>query len=412
MKLFECQHCGQMLYFENVRCEKCGHRLGYLAEANVLSALERPARSGDASGDEAQSGEAWSGEAQGESAPGENAPGESAECGETWCGPGARGRSYRFCVNSAHDACNWLIRAESPDLYCAACRHNRTVPDLTQAGNIVAWRNLERAKHRLIYTLLRLRLPLNNRGDDPEHGLVFDFLAEPPEQAAGKVMTGHDNGVITIAVVEADDAEREKRRLAMGEPYRTLLGHFRHEVGHYFWDRLVSDGGRLAACREIFGDESKDYGQALHEYYNAGPPPDWQNSYVSAYAAAHPWEDFAETWAHYLHIVDTLEMADAFGLRIKPRVDNGADLAVAIDFDPYAAPDIHQITDAWLPLTFAVNSLNRCMGVADLYPFVLTPAVICKLGFIHGLLHDIRPEPLRDHRCSASSDGSSANNRT
>lgn len=177
----------------------------------------------------------------------------------------------------------------------------------------------------------------------------------------------------------------------MGEPYRTLLGHFRHEVGHYFWDRLVGDGDRLPACRKIFGDESKDYGQALQADYDAGPPPDWQNSFVNAYATAHPWEYFAETWAHYLHIVDTLEMANAFGLRIKPNVDKGADLAVAIDFDPYGETNIQQITDAWLPLTFAVNSLNRCMGVSDLYPFILTSAVIRKLGFIHDLVHASRP---------------------
>jgi hypothetical protein len=359
MKLFTCQHCDQVLYFENTRCEKCGHRLGYLAEANVLSALE---------------------------------PVTDATSGENWRALAAPDQPYRFCANAAHDVCNWLIPVSSPEPYCIACRHNRMVPDLAQPDNVLAWRKLEQAKHRLIYTLLRLRLPLRNRNDEPNFGLVFDFLAEVPEQAAPKVMTGHDNGVITIALAEADDTEREKRRHAMGEPYRTLLGHFRHEVGHYFWDRLVGEGDKLVACREIFGDETMDYGQALLTYYDAGAPVDWQNNFVSAYATAHPWEDFAETWAHYLHIVDTLEMANAFGLRIKPAVDKGAELAVAIDFDPYMATNIEQITDAWLPLTFAVNSLNRCMGVADLYPFILAPAVIRKLGFIHDLLRAVHPE--------------------
>jgi hypothetical protein len=354
MKLFTCQHCDQVLYFENVRCEKCGHRLGYLAETNVLSALE-PA-------------------------------GDASEV-ETWSALGARGKTFRFCANAAYDACNWLIPADASETYCIACRHNRTVPDLTLADNVAAWRRLETAKHRLFYTLLRLRLPLANRIDAPAYGLVFDFLAEAPTQAVPKVMTGHDNGVITIALAEADDVEREKRRLAMGEPYRTLLGHFRHEVGHYFWDRLVGEGEALPACRAVFGDESQDYGQALQAYYANGAPADWQNNFVSAYATAHPWEDFAETWAHYLHIVDTLEMANAFGLRIRPKVDKSAELAVTIDLDPYREGDIQPITDAWLPLTFAVNSLNRCMGVPDLYPFVLSPAVIAKLGFIHDLVH-------------------------
>jgi hypothetical protein len=132
-------------------------------------------------------------------------------------------------------------------------------------------------------------------------------------------MTGHDNGVITIAVIEADDVERERRRVAMGEPYRTLLGHFRHEIGHYFWDRLVADRGLVDACRARFGNETADYGAALQKHYREGAPADWQSDYVSAYASSHPWGDFAETWAHYLHIVDTLEMAAAFGLHGRPK---------------------------------------------------------------------------------------------
>jgi len=359
MKLFTCQHCDQVLYFENVRCEKCGCRLGYLAETNVLSALEPAADAKDAT------------------------PGQPG----IWQALAARGKLFRFCANAAYHACNWLIPADAAESYCIACRHNRTVPDLTPADNVFAWRKLEMAKHRLFYTLLKLRLPLANRVDAPAYGLVFDFLAEAPTQAVPKVMTGHDNGVITIALAEADDAEREKRRLTMGEPYRTLLGHFRHEVGHYFWDRLVADSTALTACRAVFGDESEDYGQALQAYYDNGPPADWQNNFVSAYATAHPWEDFAETWAHYLHIVDTLEMANAFGLRIRPHVDKSAELAIEIDLDPYREGNIQRITDAWLPLTFAVNSLNRCMGVPDLYPFVLSPAIIDKLGFIHDLVH-------------------------
>lgn len=200
-------------------------------------------------------------------------------------------------------------------------------------------------------------------------------------------MTGHENGVITIALVEADPAEREKRRTAMGEPYRTLLGHFRHEVGHHYWDILVRDAGKLEPCRAVFGDDSQDYGAALQRHYDQGPPPNWQETFVSAYATTHPWEDFAETWAHYLHIVDTLEMASAFGLQVKPKADVEGDLATHVDFDPYQADSIEQIIDAWLPFVFAMNSVSRAMGEGDLYPFVLAPPVVAKLGFIHDLVH-------------------------
>jgi hypothetical protein len=232
--------------------------------------------------------------------------------------------------------------------------------------------------------LLRWRLPLRTRNEDPQHGLMFNFLADAP---AGKVMTGHENGVVTIALAEADDIERERRRRDMGEPYRTLLGHFRHEVGHHYWDLLVRDGGQLSACRRIFGDDGEDYTAALQRHYNDGPPPDWQQRFVSAYAASHPWEDFAETWAHYLHIVDTLEMAANFGIQVKPSADKSGDLSADIDFDPYAVDDFKRIVDAWLPFVFAMNSVSRAIGSRDLYPFVLAPPVIEKLNFVHELVH-------------------------
>jgi hypothetical protein len=202
-------------------------------------------------------------------------------------------------------------------------------------------------------------------------------------------MTGHDNGLITIALTEADDAEREKRRLAMGEPYRTLLGHFRHEVGHYFWDVLVHDGGKLDACRAVFGDDSVDYGEALQRHYANGPPADWQQNFVSAYATTHPWEDFAETWAHYLHIADTLEMGSEFGMEIHPVADRTGQLSTRVAIDPYATDNFDAVVSAWLPFTFAINSVNRAMGLRDLYPFILSPAVIKKLCFIHNLVQAV-----------------------
>jgi hypothetical protein len=350
MKLFECQGCGQPLYFENTGCESCGRRLGYLPTIQEVTALEAK-------------GGAW----------------------EALAAPGSR---FRFCANAEQDACNWLIADEEPDCYCLACRHNRTVPDISHERNLVRWRRLEAAKRRLFYTLLRLGLPLSTRPQDPQ-GLAFDFLADPSEtsSAGPSILTGHDNGLITINIAEADDAEREQRRHSMGEPYRTLLGHFRHEIGHYFWNVLVRSDPSLERFRLIFGDERRDYGEALKAHYANGPRKDWQDAFVSAYAASHPWEDFAETWAHYLHIVDTLETANAFGLKVRPKIAHRPELATEIDFDPHLETDLHRLVSAWLPLTFAVNSLNRSMGQPDLYPFVLAPAAIAKMGFIHDRVH-------------------------
>ena len=353
MKLFDCQNCGQTLFFENTRCERCGLRLGYDAETSHLWALDR----------------------------------NNEEMSHlVWHKAGDPSRSFKFCVNAEYDVCNWLIAADAPEDYCTACRHNRTVPDLSKEGNKLLWQQMEYAKHRLFYTLMALKLPLVTRMEDANEGLIFEFKEDESEN--NRVMTGHDHGDITINIAEADDAERERRRTAMHEPYRTLLGHFRHEVGHYYWDRLVRDAPALEPCRAIFGDEREDYGAALQKHYREGSPPHWREHYVSAYATMHPWEDFAETWAHYLHIIDTLNTAEAFGLRIKPKEIVAAEtLATKVDFSPYTADSIAPIIEAWVPLTFAVNSLNRSMGLRDFYPFVLTPTIIEKLGFIHDLVH-------------------------
>ncbi len=292
----------------------------------------------------------------------------------------------RFCSNADHDVCNWLVPAESRHRFCRACRHNLVIPDLDRPDNLGRWRRMEVAKHRLFYTLIELELPLVTRTDDPDEGLVFEFLEDGV--SSPKVLTGHDSGLITINIAEADDAERERRRASMHEPYRTLLGHFRHEIGHWYWDRLVRSEPALAACRTVFGDERDDYNAALKRHYANGPPSDWRDRYVSAYATSHPWEDFAESWAHYLHIVDTLETARTHGVAIHPRGVKDADaLSTDIEVDAPHAPSIKPLIQAWLPLTFAVNSLNRSMGQADLYPFVLSQTVVDKLGFIHDLIH-------------------------
>ena len=211
-------------------------------------------------------------------------------------------------------------------------------------------------------------------------------------------MTGHDDGVVTIALAEADSAEMEKRRAELAEPYRSLLGHFRHEVGHHYWDILVRDGGKLEQCRAVFGDDSQDYEAALKRHYEQGAPADWPERFVSAYATSHPWEDFAETWAHYLHIVDTLETASAFGVKIKPAIDKDGAHSARLDFDPYVVGTIDEIIDAWAPFVVAMNSVNRAMGRPDLYPFVLAPAVVEKLRFIHGLVRSASAESAADAR--------------
>lgn len=350
MKLFKCQFCGNIVYFENRSCEVCGHRLAYRPAQNEMTALE--------------------------------------PLGDNWWKPlNAPEQRRLMCINAQYDACNWFVPDDTTDAFCLACRHNAVVPDISQPENLVEWRLLEMAKHRLFYSLLRLQLPLKTVLDDPAHGLSFEFLADPPQSNAPKVLTGHDEGKITIALIEANDAEREKRRVAMGEPYRTLLGHFRHEVGHHYWDILVRDGGRLDECRAVFGDDRDDYGAALQRHYQNGAPADWQDHFVTQYATTHPWEDFAETWAHYLHIVDTLEMVAASGMSVKPKVDKTGDFAARVTFDPYHADTIEQIVDGWLPYVFAMNNVSRAMGARDLYPFVLSPPVIAKLGFIHDLVH-------------------------
>jgi hypothetical protein len=355
MKLFNCQHCDQLLYFENTLCERCGHRLGYIPDSVKLSALEPDSGNWRAL---------------------------------------AGGKSYRFCANAQYDVCNWLVGADESDIYCLACRHNRTVPDTSIQDNVVAWRKIEAAKHRLFYTIMALRLP-TEPGNSGGQRLAFEFLASSPQLDGSKVMTGHNGGVITLALEEAHDAQREAIRTSMREPYRTLLGHFRHEIGHYYWDVLVRDNESLEECRNVFGDDSLDYGQALQSYYQYGPTFDWQNRFVSAYASAHPWEDFAETWAHYLHIVDTLEMARAFGLYVNPPVAKRGDLEAEVDFDPYLVSDVSLLIDTWIPLSNALNSLNRTLGQPDIYPFVLSPPVTKKLGFIHALISRNKQETLK-----------------
>lgn len=350
MKTFTCDHCGHSAYFENTICAHCGLQLAFDPAGMRLRVVAR-------------------------------------ETADSTSDP-----SLHLCANAVHAACNWL--AEEGQAFCIACRHNLTIPDLSEEANAHNWRRIEDAKKRLFYSLLRWGLPLPTRLEEPEAGLAFDFVADilHPDGRTEPVMTGHADGLITINIAESDDAERERRRVAMKEPYRTLLGHFRHEVGHFYWDRLVRDTDFIERFRTIFGDERKDYGQELKRHHDEGPLPDWPSSHISAYATAHPWEDFAETFAHYVHMVDTLETAHCVGIRLDD--DERGDLSDG--FDPYRTRDARRLAAIWVPMTLAVNSMNRSMGQPDLYPFVLTPPVLEKLQFVADLLagpDEGRPRP-------------------
>ncbi|GAC1347953.1 MAG: putative zinc-binding peptidase [Acetobacteraceae bacterium] len=384
MRLFRCQACGQTVYFENTQCERCRSPLGYLPEIGLMSALE-PETAPELLALLDQAGL-------------QPVPAPTAPAGDVWIAWIRPGRRYRYCSNAEADACNWLIPAESDQTRCTACRYNQQLPDLDDDENLARWRKLEVAKHRLLYSLVKLQLPIPSRAER-RGGLGFAFPADPADPKAPRVLTGHAGGLITIALREADDVEREKMRRDMGEPYRTLLGHFRHETGHFFWDRLVRDAGRLEACRAAFGDDRRDYGRALKRYYAEGAPEDWQDRFISAYATMHPWEDFAETWAHYLHMIDTLETASAHGVVIQPRGagaprtdQTGTDPTGTdpTELDPYRVREFAPIIGNWLPLATAANSLNRSMGLPDLYPFVLSDPVIDKLRFVHELIWEHR----------------------
>lgn len=350
MKPFHCDHCGGLVFFESTRCVQCGHALGFVPAALDLSAL---------------------------------APAE----GGLWrpLAPGAVEGLYRSCPNGLeHGVCNWLVPVESADTFCVACRLNRTIPDLAADGNRERWHRLEKAKRRLVYTFLRLGLPLDGPNGDRAGGLQFEFLGDAPGGAP--VLTGHQQGVITVNVAEADDVERERRRVHLHEPFRTLLGHFRHEASHYLWDRLISGGPRMEGFRQLFGDETVPYAEALAQHYTQGPPADWATRFITGYASSHPWEDWAESCAHYFHMVDTLETAAGFGLSLRPRHPDAGSMTVDACPPEPAADRFDGIIEAWAPLTVALNSLNRSMGQPDLYPFVLTPLVVEKLRFIHETL--------------------------
>lgn len=350
MKAFSCQNCGHAILFENVQCLRCLRPLGYLPEFIQMSSFEQSA-------DQFHSDLSH--------------------------------KDYKVCKNGRqYQACNWMIDAEADEDYCLSCSFNQTIPNVSIAQNLHHWQILESGKRRLLYSLQRLNLPLINKKVDPDNGLAFEFLKDTSEriQANDRVMTGHVDGVITLNLAEADDAERERRRITLNEDYRTVLGHFRHESGHYYWKLLVEGQHRLDSFRQLFSDERINYQSAVSDYYARGPAKDWQNNHISAYASSHPWEDFAEIWGHYLTIADTLETSREFGVSI-----SGSAAAPPEQFDSYHASTFDAMLERWLPLTFAVNNINRSGGRPDLYPFVLSATVIEKLRYVHSLIRQVAP---------------------
>ena len=269
MKSFTCK-CGQPLFFDNLACLNCGAQIAYNPAARTLVALE-PASDG-----------LWT------------IAGEERD-------PSPQ---FRLCAHrTAPAACNWLVPAALPHAICLACRLTRTVPPLHRPKNADRLRELEAAKRRVLFALQLMKLPLIPKSDNAERGLAFDFLETLPD--GPPVLTGHDEGVITLNVAEADDDYREKNRESLKEPYRTLVGHIRHEIGHYYWEILIRDTPWLPRYRELFGDDRADYGEALKKHYADGPPADWRDHFISAYAASHPWEDWAEILgALYAHKCD------------------------------------------------------------------------------------------------------------
>jgi hypothetical protein len=315
VKAFRCRVCGHALHFENTACVSCGTVLGFAREERAIVPL-------------------------------------------------ADGHP---CANRDLAGCPWL--APAPGALCSSCVLTRTRPADDDAVGLVQFVAAERAKRHLLVELDTLGFPVVGKDVDPEDGLAFDLLSS----VADDVTIGHADGVITIDLAESDPSHREAVRARLAEPYRTMLGHFRHEFGHYAEWQLVRGEDLMTRCRALFGDESADYGEALDRHYENGPPAGWEDRFVSSYATMHPFEDFAETWAHYLHICDAVETAREYGLTAVGGVtafSSFRDLVAGV----------------WVPLSIALNQMNRSLGQPDLYPFALSGSVLDKLDFVATLL--------------------------
>lgn len=343
MRDFLCPNCGQHLAFENSVCLSCGSAVGFSPDAMAFLVITPDGGDGRSGAVDAN--------------------------------------AYQLCANLHVAACNWLVEVQPVRQLCASCELTRTRPADDDAAALAAFAEAERAKRRLIAELYELELPVVGRGRDPDRGLAFDLLSSSNHP----VVTGHDDGLITVDLAEGDDVHREQMRVNMDEPYRTLLGHFRHEVGHYYFFRLVD--GRPEYRDNfggLFGDPDADYQAALDRHYQQGPPAGWEDRFVSAYATMHPAEDWAETFAHYLHIRSTLDTAAAYGLAPATGTYQRKVLGPSA-FDT--------IIEMWLPLAWSLNMVNRSMGKPDLYPFVLPGAVLEKMRLVHQVIDQAVAQP-------------------
>lgn len=345
MRDFICPNCGQHLAFENSVCLSCDSRLGFSLDKMAFLVI--------ASGQDSTHGGAV----------------DASE--------------YQLCANLHAAECNWLVKVAPVRRLCQSCALTRTRPADADTAAMAAFAVAEKAKRRLIAELHELKLPIVGRDADPQYGLAFDLLSSTTEQ----VFTGHEDGLITLDLAEGDDVHREQLRVEMDEPYRTLLGHFRHEIGHYYFYRLIgTNPAYLQRFNELFGDPDTDYQEALDRHYSQGAPPGWKQNYVSSYATMHPAEDWAETFAHYLHIRDTLDTAAAFSF---------APANATFDRRQLGPSGFDTIIEMWLPMSWALNMVNRSMGKDDLYPFVLPVPVLEKMRFIHTVVDEITSDPAK-----------------
>ncbi|MHA3051377.1 zinc-binding metallopeptidase family protein [Acinetobacter sp. ANC 4640] len=352
MNVFYCENCKHQVFFHNTMCQYCSTVLGFQVETNSMGSFAKI----DA---------------------------------QTWrsLNPEDQHLYYRPCYNySTYQACNWVIPAEYDQLYCESCQLTHIIPDLSVEKNLHYWRHIESAKRYFLYLTKQLGIfPKHKKHPDDRLGLQFNFLMPYDGQP---VMTGHAHGVITLDASEADTVIRVKTRLDMAENYRTLVGHFRHESGHYYFDLMQHFFPEwLEGFRQHFGDERQDYAQALEQYYEYGPAKNWSDFYVSRYACAHPWEDWAETWAHYLHMMDTLDTAYHAGLKMQGQ--HAIDPDIHFKEPPLLSQDFEHTLSNWFALTYILNGLNRSIGQEDAYPFTLSGIVLKKLHFIHRSLLDI-----------------------
>ena len=392
LKRYNCQ-CGNPIFFRNSSCLVCKAQLGYDSELGLLVSVKPAQLEGTWERYDAANQNPREQDKSYES----NEPHELAKPDGSQHPQEAK--YYRRCANLPTTvACNWLIQATEPPTttLCKACSLNRTIPDLSVNAhplNSIYWGRVELAKRRMLAGVLGLGLRVVSKQQDPENGLAFDLVSDQPGTSA--VLTGHDSGLITLNLQEADDAARESIRSAMHEPYRTLLGHFRHEIGHYFWNALIKSSTWLDGYRQLFGDESQDYTASLQKNYSFGPPDNWQLNYISSYASTHPWEDWAETWAHYLHMRDTLDTAVSFGLTVD---------ASLLEFTPFTtdalrfpnettATSFLTFLNEWTGLTVLLNEMSRTMGQPDFYPFALPVPAVAKLHFVHAVIESTRHSP-------------------